>query len=410
MANLQEKVMTRKKSDSCLSILIKMSILMSILLAVLIGGVYFAYNKLNEFFNRGGTVIVPDFRGKHIVEVMKSKPTGLEVVRRDEKFDDRQAKDHVIAQFPEPGTVVKPGKQVLLSISLGLQKVSVPELTGNSQREVDVALMNAQLSAGDRAYVYSEKIAPDRIVGQSPLPSEEYGVNKEVDLLISLGRKPEILVLPNLVGVSMDEAKNRLKAWGLNFGRIFSRPDANREKFQIISTSPSPYSQLRRGEVVSLLVSSGSDEGTATPADLKKFEVFSVLDMPKPVAAKPALPAAPGVTSPAAAQPADVPAPPKVIIADEDPESFETPVVVAVQAPPKVVAPVVDREMSFVMPDGFMPKEVKFIHITPDGRQQVYAGAHKPLELVKVKVPVVPNSKVQIYINDVPVEERRVEP
>jgi len=151
--------MTRKKSDSCLSILIKMSILMSILLAVLIGGVYFAYNKLNEFFNRGGTVIVPDFRGKHIVEVMKSKPTGLEVVRRDEKFDDRHAKDHVIAQFPEPGTVVKPGKQVLLSISLGLQKVSVPELTGSSQREVDVALMNAQLSTGDRAYIYSEKIA-----------------------------------------------------------------------------------------------------------------------------------------------------------------------------------------------------------------------------------------------------------
>lgn len=402
--------MTRKKSDSCLSILIKMSILMSILLAVLIGGVYFAYNKLNEFFNRGGTVIVPDFRGKHIVEVMKSKPTGLEVVRRDEKFDDRHAKDHVIAQFPEPGTVVKPGKQVLLSISLGLQKVSVPELTGSSQREVDVALMNAQLSTGDRAYIYSEKIAPDRIVGQSPLPSEEYGVNKEVDLLISLGRKPEMLVLPNLVGVSMDEAKNRLKAWGLNFGRIFSRPDANREKFQIISTSPAPYSQLRRGEVVSLLVSSGSDEGTATPADLKKFEVFSVLDMPKPAAAKPAVPAAPGVTSPATAQPPVTPAPPKVIVADEDPEGVETTVVVAVQAQPKIMAPVVDREMSFVMPDGFMPKEVKFIHITPDGRQQVYAGAHKPLELVKVKVPVVPNSKVQIYINDVPVEERRIEP
>lgn len=402
--------MTRKKSDSCLSILIKMSILMSILLAVLIGGVYFAYNKLNEFFNRGGTVIVPDFRGKHIVEVMKSKPAGLEVVRRDEKFDDRHAKDHVIAQFPEPGTVVKPGKQVLLSISLGLQKVSVPELAGSSQREVDVALMNSQLSAGDRAYVYSDKIAPDRIVGQSPLPSEEYGVNKEVDLLISLGRKPEILVLPNLVGVSMDEAKNRLKAWGLNFGRIFSRPDANREKFQIISTSPAPYSQLRRGEVVSLLVSSGSDEGTATPADLKKFEVFSVLDMPKPVAAKPALPAAPGVTPTVTAQPAAMPAPPKVVVADDEPESIETPVVTAVQAPTKIVAPVVDREMSFVMPDGFMPKEVKFIHITADGRQQVYAGAHKPLELVKVKVPVVPNSKVQIYINDVPVEERRVEP
>ncbi len=376
---------------------------MSILIAVLIGGVYFAYNKLNEFFNRGGTVIVPDFRGKHIVEVMKTKPTGLEVVRRDEKFDDRYAKDHVIAQFPEPGTVVKPGKQVLLSISLGLQKVNVPELIGNSLREVDVALMNAQLAVGDRAYIFSDKIAPDRVVGQSPLPSEEYGVNKDVDLLISLGRRPEVLVLPNLAGVSLEEAKSRLKAWGLNFGRIYSRPDAGREKFQIISTSPSPYSQLRRGEVVSLLVSSGSDEGTATPADLKKFEVFSSLDLPRPAEVKPVAPSAPTVT------PADIvatPAPPKIAVADER----EIEAVAAVQPPPKVVAPVAEKEMSFVMPDGFMPKEVKFIHIKADGRQQIYAGAHKPLELVKVKVPVVPNSRIRIYINDVPVEERRVEP
>ncbi len=400
--------MTRKKSDSCLSILIKMSILMSILVAVLVGGVYFAYNKLNEFFNRGGTVIVPDFKGKHIVEVMKTKPSGLEVVRRDEKFDDRFQKDHVIAQFPEPGTVVKPGKQVLLSVSLGLQKVNVPDLVGSSMREVDVALMNAQLAAGERAYIFSDKVAPDRIVGQSPLPAEEYGVNKDVDLLVSLGRKPEVLTLPNLTGVSLDEAKNRLKAWGLNFGRIFSRPDTNREKFQIISTSPAPYSQLRKGEVVSLLVSSGSDAGTATPADLKKFEVFSAVETVTAPVLKPVAPTAAPV-KPVTSQPAAPveSAPPTVTVADDDDVVVAAPVV---QPPPRIAAPVVDREMSFVMPDGFMPKEVKFIHITPDGRQQVYAGAHKPLELVKVKVPVVPNSKVQIYINDVPVEERRVEP
>lgn len=407
--------MTKKKSDSCLSILIKMTILLSILAAVLIGGVYFAYNKLNEFFNRGGTVIVPDFRGKHIVEVMKSKPATLEVVRRDEKFDDRHMKDHVIAQFPEPGTVVKPGKQVLLSISLGLQKVNVPDLAGNSMREVDVALMNSQLAIGDRAYVFSDKIGPDRIVGQSPLPSEEYGVNKDVDLLISLGRKPEVLPLPNLTGVSLDDAKNRLKVWGFNFGRIFSKPDANRAKFQIISTSPAPYSQLRRGEVVSLLVSSGADAGTATPEDLKKFEIFSGSVAVKPVAL-PVTPAPPAVqTSSQPPQvtvtPAAQPAPPQVIMEDDMADDMaEVEAVPAQQPAPVITAPVVEKEMSFVMPDGFMPKEVKFIHISSDGRQQVYAGTHKPLDLIKVKVPVVPNSKVQIYINDVPIEERKVEP
>ena len=56
-----------------------------------------------------------------------------------------------------------------------------------------------------------------------------------------------------------------------------------------------------------------------------------------------------------------------------------------------------------------MPKEVKFIHIKPTGREQIYSGTHKPLDSIKVKVPIVPNSKIQIYINDVPVEERKID-
>ncbi|MBU1108912.1 MAG: PASTA domain-containing protein [Candidatus Riflebacteria bacterium] len=385
--------MSKKSGDSCLSILFKMTVLMVILVVVVVGGVYFAYLKLNDFFNRGGTVIVPDFRGQHIAEIIRSKPEGIEIVRRDEKYDDRHLKDHVIAQFPEPGTVVKPGKKVLLSISLGLQKVNVPDIVGANMREVDMALMNSQLVIGDRAYVFSDKIPPDRIVGQSPLPSEEYGVNKEVDLLISLGSRPESYPLPSLVAVSLDDGKTRLKAWGFNFGRIFSKKDPSRPKFQVISTTPAPYTPVRKGDVISMLVSSGDDEGTASAEDLQRFEVYAG-------AAAERMPDKPAqATSPTAAV-----EPPRILIAQDNISVPETP------RPPQVFQPQAEREMSFVMPDGFMPKEVKFIHITNDGRQQLYAGAHKPLELVKVKVPVVPNSKVQIYINDVPIEERRVEP
>ena len=247
----------------------------------------------------------------------------------------------------------------------------------------------------------SDKIPPDRVVGQSPLPSEEYGVNKDVDLLVSLGRRPDSCPLPNLVGVSLDDAKSRLQAFGLNAGRIFSKKDAGRAKFQIISTSPAPYSTIRKGDVISLLVSSGSEEGNAAPADLKKFEILSAEEVVKPADAP--KPANPAVVAPVANN-----APPKIIVAQEN---YSAPVAPAPVQPVQQAQPAFSqKELSFVMPDGFMPKEVKFIHITDDGRQQVYSGTHKPLDLVKVKVPVVPNSKVQIYINDVPVEERRVEP
>ncbi len=410
----------KKSSDSCLGVMLKMTILLVVLAAILVFGGVFAFQKLNEFFNRsGGNVLVPDFRGKHTSEVMRIKPRDIEVVTRDQKYDDRQPKGHVIAQYPEPGTLVKPGKQVLLTISMGMQKVSVPDLVGKSLREVDVALMNSQLVLGNSAYVFSDKISPDRIVGQSPLSSEEYGVNKNVDLLISLGKKTETLPLPNLTGTNLDEAKTKLKAWGLNVGRIYSKTDPNKAKYQVISTSPAPYSYLRKGEVVNILVSSGSDAGTASAEDVKKFE-FSVnsMPLPAPATAQPEKPAVvpPAVTPTAAptvalannvihASSAETTATP---VAEKKAELIPEIIAQPVAAPPAVSSSNT-KEVSFVMPDGFMPKEVKFIHIKPDGREQIYSGTHKPLDSIKVKVPIVPNSKLQIYINDVPVEERRID-
>ncbi len=405
----------KKNSESCLGVMLKMTMLLVILAAILVGGGIFAYNKLNEFFNRsGGNVLVPDFRGRHTSEVMMLKPAGIEVVTREQKYDDRQPKGHVIAQYPEPGTLVKQGKQVLLTVSMGLQKVSVPNLIGKSMREVDMALMNSQLVMGNSAYVFSDTISPDRIVGQSPLSSEEYGVNKNVDLLISLGKRPETLPLPNLTGVNLDAAKSRIKSWGFNVGRVFSKPDSNRAKYQVISTNPAPYSHLKKGEVVNLLVSSGSDSGNASSEDIKKFE-FSSSPLPVPVS-KPTVETKPVVNVVASSSSVVVNKPvtapkqetalvPKVV--EKPKETTEIQATPVVEKPAPVARPT--KDVVYVMPDGFMPKEVKFIHIKPDGRDQIYSGTHKPLDSIKVKVPIVSNSKIQIYINDVPVEERKID-
>ncbi len=401
----------KKSSDSCLGVMLKMTILLVILAAILVGGGIFAYQKLNEFFNRsGGNVLVPDFRGRHTSEVMKLKPSNIEVVTRDQKYDDRQPKGYVIAQYPDPGTLVKPGKQVLITVSLGLQKVNVPNLIGKSMREVDVALMNSQLILGNSAYVFSDKISPDRIVGQSPLSSEEYGVNKNVDLLISLGKKPETLPLPNLTGINLDVAKERIKSWGFNIGRTYSKPDSNRAKYQVISTSPSPYSHLRKGEVINILVSSGSDAGTATAEDIKKFE-FNIVSSPKVV--ETSKPANVTATIPVNSElPKKEPEKPATVVESKPKETAEIvakPVTTPAVSQPQPQSNKPTKDVIYVMPDGFMPKEVKFIHIKPDGREQIYSGTHKPLDSIKVKVPIVPNSKIQIYINDVPVEERKID-
>ena len=464
-----------KKSESCLSILVKMTFLMTILVIVAVIGIFAAYNKLNEFFNRGGNVIVPDFHGRHLTEVIQMKPRGIEIVTSDKKHDAKIPKDYVIAQFPQPGAVVKSGRQVQLTVSLGAHQVKVPDLIGKAIREVDVALINSQLIVGNRAYVYSSNVPPDRVVSQSPLSQEDYSINSPVDLLISLGVKPESIPLPNLTNIPLETAKQRLKAWGFNIGKIVSKQDEKRAKFRIISTDPAPYSYLRKGDTVNILISSGYDSGSATSAELTMFEIFGrkqsvpqidmtgfrALNTVKPqnpvvkigeiesnkiaktvvptvnpaeqlkTQAPVVNPAALIATAPVSA-PTQTPASIATItavpidekktstasnsgISDEDLTEMEGyPIFRASdtvkskensEASKTIAVTVPQKEVNYMMPDGFMQKELKIMQISQSGKEQIYVGTHKPLEVVKLKVPIVPNSKLQVYINDVFIDE-----
>ncbi|RCK80271.1 MAG: Serine/threonine protein kinase PrkC, regulator of stationary phase [Candidatus Ozemobacter sibiricus] len=393
------------KKESCLLILVKMLILISLLIAGVVAAFFYLRGQLNEYFNRGETIEVPDFKGKHLVQVFKEKPADLVIEKADEKFDPRYPKDFVIAQYPEAGTRVKPNKKVLLTISLGSKQVNVPDLFQRNLRESRLALLNAQLLEGNLAYIRSGKVDRDRVITQSPLPAMGQAVQGKVDLLVSLGRGPVRMPLPNLTGKTLNEAQTSLTAWGLKPGRVITRKDPSRPSQTVISTVPAPFEPVGEGTTVDLLVSSGNEPGTAKAGDLERFEFTAGAaaevtaapakprDEPKPAAAA-ATPAAPA--APAAPQIflADDPAPPQVV------------------PPPPVTPPAPGAEtsqISFVMPDGFMPKEVKFFQVSREGRTQVYTGTHKPLDLIKVTVPRIPSSKIQIYINDVPIEERPVQ-
>ncbi len=404
------------KKESCLLILVKMVLLLTLLAAGVIAGVFYAKDRLNEFFNRGDTVEVPDFRGKHLLTVFKEKPGDLIIEKRDEKFDPRYPKDYVIAQYPDPGTRVKPNKKVLLTLSMGSRMVAVPDMVDKSPREAELALLNAQLKEGNRAFVASSRIRRDRIVAQSPLPSNERETQGGVDLLISLGAGQSRSPLPSLIGKNLADAKVNLQGWGLKEGKVVFKRDPNKTKLQIIATKPTPYELVGEGAAVDMLVSNGGDPDTSSPDELKRFEFADVAPSAAPAATEDAANtgSAAGGKS-ATAKPAkspDAPPPPRILLADE-PE----PAVPADSLPPvsepeaeKPAKPAVEKTtVTFVMPDGFMPKEVKFFQVSSKGRQQVYAGTHKPLDQIRVEVPRIPDSKVQIYINDVPIEDRPVQ-
>lgn len=368
------------KKDSCIFILFKMLLMILLLLAGVIALVFYVREKLNEYFNRGENIVVPDFRERSLLQVIKEKPSELIIETKDEKFDLRIPKDHVISQEPPPGTKVKPNKKIFLTISKGNKQVTVPELKEKNIRETGLALLNAQLKEGNRSYLAFGKIQQDRVISQYPLHPSKHEIHGNVDLLISLGSSETKTPLPNFIGKQIEKVKETFSSIDLTMGKTFYKHDPMRHDGEVIMTSPPPYDPVEKGEVVFFLVSSGEDKGNASPQDLKKFFVKE-----------------PPVVDKFAGKEI---APPRIILPNDDetvPEQDLAPDTPAIED---------ITEISFMMPEGFLPKEVKFILQSPSGRREIYSGIHRPNEQIRVKATRIPGAKVQIYINNVPVEER----
>lgn len=70
--------------------------------------------------------------------------------------------------------------------------------------------------------------------------------------------KPKLLVVPNLRGLKIAEASNRLSAIGLTMRKIKEQPSEKYPEDTILETRPSDGQQIREGAPVSVVVSSGS--------------------------------------------------------------------------------------------------------------------------------------------------------
>ena len=133
--------------------------------------------------------------------------------------------------------------------------VIVPDLTGKEVIYVLEILTNLGLNTKVKGFEYSEDVPKNHIIFQQPEPSVEIKKGRDIKIVISKGAKN--ILMPNLKGLSLQQARiiieeNGLchKEQSLTYSDIF-------EKDNIIAQVPSPGAQITRGECVNLLLSLG---------------------------------------------------------------------------------------------------------------------------------------------------------
>ncbi len=175
---------------------------------------------VGEKLARGSNIFVSISMGKPKVEVPQlsgltiSKAKVLLEERKlgwiiqDSIYSEEVPKDVVISQDPKAGENVSPGRKIFITISMGSEKMEVPDLVGMEKDKADEAASKRSLTVVIGEKQNSTKYPEGRIISQVPPAGKMVERGSTITVVISSG--PEVLTAPGLVGKTLGEAMETL--------------------------------------------------------------------------------------------------------------------------------------------------------------------------------------------------------
>ncbi len=149
---------------------------------------------------------------------------GLVLDSTDRFFSAEIPAGRIVSQAPSPGEQVRRGWRVRAAESMGPQRVTIPDLTGDSERSAEINIKRRGLEMGTMAVAEIPDAPPDQIVAQSP-PANATNVSApKVSVLIAASEERKSYVMPDLRGKTEDDAVSAFVGAGLKEGSISSQP------------------------------------------------------------------------------------------------------------------------------------------------------------------------------------------
>jgi len=220
---------------------------------------WFAYGKIRDELNANKPVAVPYVLGlKKAQAVKKITDKGL-VAKVTPGFSQTYPAGTVMHQSIDGGQKTDKGNTVLLTVSNGKPKTTVPDIVGKTQSDAVATLTAAHLKVSV-FHVYSSQ-SPDTVTGQNPPPNSRAFWNTKVRINVSQGVRQ--IEIPNVVGQPYASARSALLGAGLNATQTLV--DSNQPANTVVAQSPAAGTRVGSGTTVTLSVSRGSTATTPVP-------------------------------------------------------------------------------------------------------------------------------------------------
>ncbi len=158
---------------------------------------------------------------KDAKQLLSSSDLKYEVLKK--RSNDAFPPDYVIEQNPDPSQIVKPGRKIYLVVNMiSHPTVEMPNLQNLSLRNARIQLVNSNLKIGTISYQSGR--FKNTVLHQSIQPKKVVKKGAEVDLVVSNGLGKKRVEIPQIIGLELTKAVQKVRKKGLRVGQVRYKP------------------------------------------------------------------------------------------------------------------------------------------------------------------------------------------
>jgi serine/threonine-protein kinase len=208
-------------------------------------------------FVRSGTTPAPDLAGltrQQAAERLADSGLRLRVDEGTGRWDAEVPAGSVLEQHPGARTLVKRGSEVGVALSLGPQKLAVPDLAGQSLQSAQIRLAAAGLTLGRTLAVFRPGADAGAVVGQAPAAGTTVSPGAAVDAVLALAGSGPVYVMPDLVYRDYERVRGFFELRGFRLGGVKFEPYEGVAAGTVLRQFPLAGHPLTRRDAISLVV------------------------------------------------------------------------------------------------------------------------------------------------------------
>ncbi len=227
---------------------------MAFLLFILSSVAFLSALTAMRFAVQGREVDMPDVVGKSAVparQILHGRGVGMKI---EDRIYSSLPADAVVRQSPPPNTRVKTGQSAHVVLSLGPQRVTIPQLQDRSLRAAQVELLRGGMQLGEVSSFYLPNGVADTVTEQDPAPGTSDVTGPHVNLLVSLGARPPAYVMPEFVGLPLAEAQSKLGSAGIRLSKLTPESTLGAAPGTVVGQTPPRGQRIDANSTIELQV------------------------------------------------------------------------------------------------------------------------------------------------------------